>query len=117
MKENKLSKMSSSDIKEAVKDKYSQVAKDPCGSFNFPVGKTFAIDVGYPKEILDKLPEDIINNINDLFRCIGRALPEKDFLSLMEKTGFQNTKVISKIRNARTGHKLAICVNIRSYKI
>jgi SAM-dependent methyltransferase len=65
----------------------------------------------------DKLPEDIINNINDLFRCIGRALPEKDFLALMEKTGFQNTIVISKIRNARTGHKLAICANIRSYKI
>ncbi|MCJ7471412.1 MAG: class I SAM-dependent methyltransferase, partial [Actinobacteria bacterium] len=65
----------------------------------------------------DKLPEDIINNINDLFRCIGRALPEKDFLVLMEKTGFQNTIVISKIRNARTGHKLAICANIRSYKI
>ena len=49
--------MNSTDIKEAVKDKYSQVAKDPCGSFNFPVGKTFAVDVGYPKEQLDKLPQ------------------------------------------------------------
>lgn len=252
MKEKSLSEMTSSDIKEAVKEKYSQVAKDPCGSFNFPVGKTFAIDVGYPKEILDKLPqeftesftgannpqsfvdlkedevvldlgcgagldlyfysksvgnkgkvygldisnemlekakanmksvgisnveficgssddlpfennffnivvsngiynlspdkekvmaevyrvlkpggltvfceivlkdklsEDARNNINDLFRCIGRALPEKDFLELMDKTGFKNTKVISKIRNARTGHKLAVCANIRSYKL
>jgi len=245
MNDKSLREMNSTDIKEAVKDKYSQVAKDPCGSFNFPVGKTFAIDVGYPKELLDKLPqaftesftgannpqpfldlnegeiildlgcgagldlyfyarsvgekgkvygldistdmlekaktnimsvginnvefsqgssddlpfendsfdvvasngiynvlsevyrvlkpggrtvfceivlkdelpEDISNNINDLFRCIGRALPEKDFLALMEKTGFQNTIVISKIRNARTGHKLAICANIRSYKI
>jgi SAM-dependent methyltransferase len=252
VKDKSLSEVNSTDIKEAVKDKYSQVAKDPCGSFNFPVGKTFAIDVGYPKELLDKLPqaftesftgannpqpfldleegevvldlgcgagldlyfyaksvgekgkvygldistdmlekaktniksvglnnveftqgssddlpfendsfdvvasngiynlspdkknvlsevyrvlkpggrtvfceivlkdklpEDIINNIDDLFRCIGRALPEKDFLALMEKTGFQNTIVISKIRNARTGHELAICANIRSYKI
>ncbi len=247
MNKKKLSEMTPTEIKEAVKEKYSQVAKDPCGSFNFPVGKTFAIDVGYSKEILDKLPqaftelftgannpqpfvdlkegevvldlgcgagldlyfyaksvgkkgkvygldistdmikkakanmksmgisnveficgssddlpfdivasngiynlspdkekvmaevyrvlkpggrtvfceivlkdklsEDIRNNINDLFRCIGRALPEKDFLALMEKTGFKNTRVISKIRNARTGHKLAICANIRSYKI
>ena len=252
MKNKSLSEMSSSDIEEAVKEKYSQVAKDPCRSFNFPVGKTFAIDVGYPKEVLDKLPtaftesftgannpqpfvnlkegevvldlgcgagldlyfyaksvgrngkvygldisqdmidkakknissvgisnveficgssdnipfedgffdivasngiynlspdkekvmaevyrvlkpggrtvfceivlkdklpEDIINNINDLFRCIGRALPEKDFLKLMDKIGFKNTEVISKVRNARTGHELAVCANIRSFKI
>jgi arsenite methyltransferase len=247
-----LSIMTSDEIKEAVKEKYSQVAKEPCSAFNFPVGKKFAIDVGYPKEILDnlpqtftesftgannpqpfielrereivldlgcgagldlyfyaksvgskgkvygldisddmiekakhnmklvgrdnvelvcgssdnlpfkndffevvasngiynlspdkekvlkevyrvlkpggrtvfceivlkdKLPKDTINNINDLFRCIGRALPENDFLALMEKVGFRNTLVISKIRNARTGHALALCANIRSYKI
>jgi arsenite methyltransferase len=252
MNQKKINEMSSSDIKEAVKEKYSQVAKDPCGSFNFPVGKKFAVDVGYSKEILDKLPEafiesftgannpqpfvdleegevvldlgcgagldlyfyaksvgekgkaygldistemidkaknniesvglknvefvcgssdklpfeddffdivasngiynlspdkekvlaevyrvlkpggrtvfseivlkdklsdDIRNNIDDLFRCVGRALPEKDFLVIMEKTGFKNTEVISKIRNARTGHKLALCANIRSNKI
>jgi arsenite methyltransferase len=252
MDKKSLNEMTSEEIKEAVKEKYSQVAKDPYGSFNFPVGKTFAINVGYPKEIInnlpetftesftgannpqpfteleegetildlgcgagldlyfyakavgsrgkvygldisadmvkkarnnmrsvaidnvelvcgssdqlpfkdgffdvvasngiynlspdkenvlkevyrvlkpggrtvfceivlkDKLPEDTINNINDLFRCIGRALPEKDFLALMEKTGFKNTLVISKIKNARTGHALAQCANIRSYKI
>jgi SAM-dependent methyltransferase len=252
MNEKSLSEMTSDEIKEAVKEKYSQVAKDPCGSFNFPVGETFAIDVGYPKEIInklpqkltesftgannpqpfielevgeivldlgcgagldlyfyaksvgskgkvygldistdmvekakynmksvgidnvefvcgssenlpfkndffdvvasngiynlspdkekvmkevhrvlkpggrtvfceivlkDKLPVDTRNNINDLFRCIGRALPENDFLALMEKAGFKNTLVISKIRNARTGHPLTLCANIRSYKI
>jgi len=243
--------MSSDEIKEAVKEKYSQVAKDPCASFNFPVGKTFALNVGYPKDILDKLPqsmyesftgannpqpfvelkegeivldlgcgagldlyfygkavgidgkvygldisqemiskardnmeavgiknaeikcghsdnlpfednffdvvasngiynlspnkenvmkevfrvlksegrtvfsevvlkdslpENIKKNIDDWFRCIGGALPERDFLALMEKVGFRNIEVISKIRNARTGHKLAICANIRAYK-
>jgi arsenite methyltransferase len=252
MNKKSLSEMTSDEIKEAVKEKYSQVAKNPCGSFNFPVGKTFAINVGYPKEIInnlpqaltesfagannpqpfveleegeivldlgcgagldlyfyaksvgskgkvygldispdmikkakynmksvgidnveffcvssdnlpfkndffdvvasngiynlspdkekvmkevyrvlkpggrtvfceivlkDKLPEDTINNMNDLFRCIGRALPEKDFLLFMEKVGFKNTLIISKIRNARTGHPLALCANIRAYKI
>jgi len=251
MNKKSLIAMTSEEIKKAVKEKYSQVAKEPCGSFNFPVGKAFAIDVGYPEEILDKLPQtltesftgannpqpfielkegelvldlgcgagldlyfyaksvgskgkvygldissemlkkakknmksveidnvelvcgssdhlpfkddffnvvasngiynlspdkekvlkevyrvlkpggrtvfceivlkdklpaDTINDINDLFRCIGRALPENDFLTLMEKTGFKNTLVISKIRNARTGHALALCANIRSYK-
>ncbi len=250
-KKKSLNEMSSNEIKEAVKKKYSQVAKEPCVSFNFPVGKTFALKVGYPEEILDKLPQsmyesftgannpqpfvklkdkevvldlgcgagldlyfyakavgtsgkiygldisqDMINkakhnmetvgiknveikhghsdnlpfkdnffdccasngiynlspgkekvmkevfrvlkpggrtvfcevvlkdklpesikkNINDWFRCIGGALPEKDFLVLMEKVGFRNIEVISKIRNARTGHNLAVCANIRAYK-
>lgn len=251
MNKELLNKMTQDEIKEAVKDKYSKVATDPCATFNFPVGKDFALKVGYPKEILDKLPvsmyesftgannpqpfvdlkkeevildlgcgagldlyfyaksigdtgkaygldisEDMINkarrnldvtgvknaelkcgssdnlpfdndffdvvasngiynlspdkekvmrevyrvlkpggrtvfceivlkdklpenirkNIDDWFRCIGGALSEKDFLELMEKVGFKNMEVISKIRNARTGHKLAICANIRSYK-
>ena len=244
--------MTQDEIKDAVKEKYSKVAKDPCASFNFPVGKAFALKVGYPKEILDKLPqsmyesftgannpqpfvelkggdtvldlgcgagldiyfyakavgpqgrvygldisEDMVNkvarnmqlvgiknveikcgysdnlpfqdnffdvvasngiynlspdkeavmkevfrvlkpggrtvfceivlkdklseevrkNIDDWFRCIGGALSEGVFLSLMQKVGFKNIEVISKVRNARTGHPLAICANIRAYKL
>ncbi len=240
------------EIKKLVKDKYSDVSKNPCGVFNFPVGKAFALKVGYPKEVLDNLPssltesftgannpqpfvefkigevvldlgcgagldlyfyakavgekgkvygldisEDMVgkakrnmelsgiknaeisvgesdnlsfndnffdvvasNGIynlspdkeavmrevyrvlkpegrtvfceivlkeplsederkshNDWFRCIGGALPEEKFLDLMEKVGFKNIEVISKIRNARTGHKFAICANIRAYKL
>jgi len=51
--------MSSDEIKEAVKEKYSRVAKDPCAAFNFPVGKDFALKVGYPKDIIDKLPQSM----------------------------------------------------------
>ena len=239
------------EIKKLVKDKYGEVATNPYGVFNCPVGKAFALKVGYPKEILDKLPvslaesftgannpqpfvnlkegevvfdlgcgggldlyfyakaiakgkvygldisEDMVNRAkenmkktkmenveihrgesdnlpcnnnffdvvasngiynlspdkgkvmkevyrvlkpegrtvfceivlkeplsaeekqshSDWFRCIGGALPEKEFLALMEKTGFKNIEVISKVRNARTGHPLALCANIRAYKI
>src|SRR3989338_5032843 len=59
MKKKSLRQMSCDEIKEAVKEKYSQVAKDPCAAFNFPVGKDFAIKVGYPKEMLDKLPQSM----------------------------------------------------------
>lgn len=251
MNKKPLNEMTPNEIKEAVKKKYGKVANDPCATFNFPVGKDFAIKVGYSKDILDTLPqsmyesftgannpqpfielkegdivldlgcgagldlyfyvkavggngkvygldisEDMINkaisnmdalgiknveikcghsddipfqndffdvvasngiynlspdkekvmrevfrvlksggrtvfsevvlkdklpdnirkNIDDWFRCIGGALPEKDFLSLMEKIGFKNIEVISKTRNARTGHPLAICANVRAYK-
>ena len=243
--------MTHDDIKEAVKEKYSRVAKDPCAVFNFPVGKEFALKVGYPKEVIDKLPksmvesftgannpqpfidlkggetvldlgcgagldlyfyakavspqgkvygldisedmvrkananmeltgiknveikcgssdnlpfsdnffdvaasngiynlspdkeavmkevyrvlkpggrtvfceivlkdkppEELRKNIDDWFRCIGGALPEKDFFSITEKVGFKNIEVISKTRNARTGHFLAVCANVRAYK-
>ena len=244
--------INSDEIKKLVKNKYGEVSKNPCGVFNFPVGKIFALKVGYPKEILDNLPSSLtesftgannpqgfielkkgegvldlgcgagldlyfyakavgdkgkvygldisedmvskakrnmelvgINNVeisvgesdnlsfnnnffdvvasngiynlspdkeavmrevyrvlkpggrtvfceivlkeplsederkshSDWFRCIGGALVEKDFLALMEKTGFKNIEVISKCRNARTGHTSAICANIRAYKL
>lgn len=251
MDEKPLSEMTQDEIKQAVREKYSKVAKDSCATFNFPVGRAFALKVGYPKEILDSMPqslyesftgannpqpfinlkegdiildlgcgagldlyfyakavgakgrvygldisEDMVSkaksnmelvgiknveikcgysdnlpfddnsfdvvasngiynlspdkekvmrevfrvlkpggrtvfceivlreplsenerkNINDWFRCIGGALVERDFLALMEKVGFKNIEVISKCRNARTGHMLAICANVRAYK-
>lgn len=246
-----LKEMNPDEIKAAVKEKYSKVASDPCATFNFPVGKNFALKVGYPRELLERLPlslyesftgannpqpfvelkegevvldlgcgagldlyfyakavgekgkvygldisssmvnkakknmelagmrnteikcghsdnlpfadnffdlvasngiynlspdkgkvmqeafrvlkpgartvfceivlkepisDEVKKDINDWFRCIGGALPEKEFLSLMEKTGFKNIEVISRVRNARTGHPFAICANVRAYK-
>src|SRR3989338_8213915 len=251
MNKKLLNEMTQDEIKEAVKGKYSRVAKEPTFAFNFPVGKAFALKVGYPEEILvtlpesmyesftgannpqafvdlkdgevvldlgcgawldiyfyakavkadgkvygldisedmvskaksnmeavgvknaeikcghsdslpfgdsffdvvasngiynlspdkekvmrevfrvlkpggrtvfceivlkDVLPENARKNINDWFRCIGGALPEKEFLTLMKKVGFRNIEVISKARNARTGHELAICANVRAYR-
>ncbi len=251
MNKKSINQMSRTEIVDAVRQKYSKVATDPCDSFNFPVGQAFALEVGYPKKIICKLPlsilesftgannpqpfvelkkdevildlgcgagldlyfyakavgphgkvygldisnematkaqenmkevgidnvkticgyadsipiddnsidivasngiynlspdkeavfsevyrvlapggrtvfceivlkeslpEQTLKDINDWFRCIGGALPEQDFLSIMEKEGFENIEIISKVRNARTGHKLAICANIRAYK-
>lgn len=253
MKNNKpLAEMTHLEIKEAVKEKYSKVAKDPCAEFNFPVGKNFALKVGYDKEVLkqlpksmhdsftgannpqpfielkggevvldlgcgagldlyfyakkvgpkgkicgldisqemvnkaaknmellgikntkikcghsdnlpfkdnffdvvasngiynlspdkekvmcevfrvlkpggktvfceivlkDRLPEKLNKSAADWFKCIGGALTKKEFFALMEKTGFKNIEIISEVRNARTGHKLATCANARAYKL
>lgn len=51
-----LHEMSQEDIKQAVKKRYSEVATEPTSKFNFPVGRKFAESVGYPSELLDKLP-------------------------------------------------------------
>lgn len=53
---NDLRSMTPEDIKEAVREKYSQVASTPGARFNFPVGRRFAESVGYSCELLDKLP-------------------------------------------------------------
>ncbi len=251
MGNTRLNQMDKNEIEAAVKDKYSKVATNPNATFNFPVGKAFALKVGYPKDELDNLPSSLCDSftgannpqpfvglkeeevvldlgcgagldlyfyakavgpkgkvygldiseemlskakdsmskagiknvelkcglsdavpladnsidivasngiynlspdkeavmtevfrvlkpggrtvfceivlkkplpdktrkdINDWFRCIGGALPETDFFSLMKKVGFENIDIISKVRNARTGHKLAVCANVRAYK-
>ncbi len=69
-------------------------------------------------EIVLKKPleEEIRKTIEDWFRCIGGALPEKTFLDLMKKVGFTNIRVLSKGRNARTGHKLAMFADIVARK-
>jgi SAM-dependent methyltransferase len=51
--------MSADQIKQAVAEKYSEVALTPKGKFNFPVGRKFAESVGYPPEVLDGLPATI----------------------------------------------------------
>jgi SAM-dependent methyltransferase len=246
-----LSAMTPEEIKTAVKDKYSQVATAPEADFNFPVGRAFAESVGYPKELLDRLPasmwesftgagnpqpfvdaqpgetlldlgcgagldlclyaravgptgkcygvdiseamvakarenmrklgianveiqaghsdniplpdasvdivasngiynlsplkepvmrevfrvlkpggrtvfaevvlksalpDEVRRSVKDWFRCIGGALPEADFLALMKQVGFERIEVLAKGRNARTGHELTLCANIRAVK-
>jgi len=52
-------KMTTEDIKQAVREKYNQVASTPGEVFNFPVGREFAESVGYSPEILDELPPSV----------------------------------------------------------
>lgn len=51
-----LQDMSADQIKTAVAEKYSAVARTPGAKFNFPVGRKFAESVGYPADALDALP-------------------------------------------------------------
>jgi len=251
MEKKPLSQMGPDEIKDAVAERYGKVASEPCSKFNFPVGRKFAESVGYPAELLDRLPQgfwesftgagnpqayvdvkpgetlldmgcgagldlyiysgkagasgrlygldlspemiekaranlasagvtnfelltassdsvplpdnsvDIVTangiynlspdkdavmrevyrvlkpggrtvfseivllqpfeveerkSIDDWFRCIGGALTKDDFLARMASHGFRDAKVLESGRNARTGHKLAVCAVIRAEK-
>jgi len=51
-----LKSLSAEQIGAAVRERYSEVARDPDRGYNFPVGRGFAEAVGYPASLLDALP-------------------------------------------------------------
>lgn len=55
-------------------------------------------------------------SIDDWFRCIGGAYPKDEFIERMCHIGFKDPQVLWSGRNARTGHKLAICAVIKAFK-
>ncbi len=62
------------------------------------------------------LPEEIRKSMDDWFRCIGGALTEPVFLERLTGSGFRESCVLWRGRNARTGHELAVCAVIRAEK-
>src|SRR5499427_2323800 len=43
-----------------VREAYSAAARDPSGQHPFAVGRELALGVGYPAEVLDRLPEPAV---------------------------------------------------------
>lgn len=87
------------------------VAREVCRVLR-PGGRTVL------SEIVLKAPleTEIRKNIDDWFRCIGGALTKPEFLGLLKSEGFNKIQVVREGRNARTGHSLAVFVNIIAYK-
>ncbi len=50
--------LTAEEIRSAVVERYGQVATDPTGTFNFPIGRAFAEAIGYPPATLDSVPEE-----------------------------------------------------------
>jgi 2-polyprenyl-3-methyl-5-hydroxy-6-metoxy-1,4-benzoquinol methylase len=53
--------LSSEEIREAVADKYGEIAQTPEAKFPFPVGRAFAESQGYLPKDLDGLPTHAVN--------------------------------------------------------
>ncbi len=49
-------------LEEGVRRAYSAAALAPADNHPFPVGRQFALEVGYPAEILDTLPADAVDS-------------------------------------------------------
>jgi arsenite methyltransferase len=51
--------LTAAQVRDAVRDRYSQVGAQPEGQYNFKVGRAFAEALGYPKAVLDQLPPGV----------------------------------------------------------
>lgn len=51
-----IANLSASELRDAVGQRYGQVATQPDAQVSFPTGRDFAEAIGYPKTILDSLP-------------------------------------------------------------
>ncbi len=47
-------------LESQVKDMYSRVARNPDGEFHFEMGRALTERLGYPREDLDRIPQDAI---------------------------------------------------------
>lgn len=61
------------DLKAHVRRIYSQAAEAPDSKLPFPVGRAFAEAIGYPREVLDALPEGCVASFAGIYPVSVRA--------------------------------------------
>ena len=52
--------MNARELRESVRSAYSAAASDPSAKHPFPVGPDFARDLGYPQELLSRIPNESV---------------------------------------------------------
>ena len=52
------------EIRKSVEEEYSNVADKPFEKHLFPVGREFALNIGYPSDIIKEIPENAVNSFS-----------------------------------------------------
>ena len=63
------------DLRAKVRDMYERVAREPEGEFHFEMGRVLAERLGYPAEVLDRLPAEAIESFAGVGYHLGLAAP------------------------------------------
>jgi arsenite methyltransferase len=64
--------LSAHEIRDLVRHKYSDVALRPDAKYRFRVGKEYALDLLYPAEVLDRLPETMTRSFTGVSSYLAR---------------------------------------------
>lgn len=83
---------------------------------NFRVLKSGGRTIFAEIVLKERLPASLQRNVKEWFKCIGGAQLEDNFLDKFKNSGFLKPKILWKGRNARTGHRSAICAVMRAEK-
>src|SRR6266568_3403320 len=82
-------RLDTADLVRQVKALYRQVAQQPSATYHFPLGRPLAEQIGYPAELLDRIPAEALAS----FAGVGYALdlaaltPSKRVLDLGSGSG------------------------------
>lgn len=63
-------------LRNEVQEKYREVAEDPHAGYHFHTGRSHALRMGYPKEPLDRLPDDACDAFAGVANPFHWGLPE-----------------------------------------
>jgi arsenite methyltransferase len=76
-------------VEQRVNDMYRQVAEDPDGEFHFEIGRGLAERLGYPSELLDRVPAEAVKSFAGVgfFFDLAELRPGEQVLDLGSGTG------------------------------
>ena len=65
------------ELETKVKDMYRHVAQEPDGKYHFELGRALAEHLGYPGEVLDRIPDGAIESFAGVGYFFDLAEPER----------------------------------------
>jgi len=68
-----IGELSPQEIRELVRQKYSEVALHPRSKFKFRVGSRYAYDLGYPVDAMDTVPEVLAESFTGVSSFLARS--------------------------------------------
>src|SRR5439155_12323142 len=99
--------LDTAELARQVKALYRQVAQQPNAAFHFPLGRPLAERLGYPTELLDAVPAEVLAS----FAGVGYALdladlsPGSRVLDLGGGSGYRLVRRRPPGRGDRSGHR------------
>src|SRR5512143_2758260 len=63
-------------VRDALRHRYADVAKRPTGQFNYPVGRESAERLNYRRDLLDRIPSDVVEHFVGVGNPFSMGQPE-----------------------------------------
>ena len=95
-----IGELSAAEIRELVREKYSEVAFNPATKYRFRVGHQYALDLGYPQNETKALPKILIESFTGVSSYLARFQefqPGETVLELGSGGGLDTALLVRKV--------------------